>query len=1463
MKRLILLLCGTLFLYQICLAQISYKFRHYSVEDGLSQNTVMAIMQDHKGFMWFGTWDGLNKFDGYQFTTYKSHPGDDSQITTNRIDFIYEDQLGYIWFQTYDGSFHRFDPKKETFFSLPNQTERFTYNVQRTDCFLETNPGEIWIATQNGGVVRSIPKTDAEKPEIVEYNTHSAAHQLCDDHVFFLSKDKLNNVWIGTNCGLYCVVPDGNMRFYHPNPIESENKFYSICQTETGLWFGAGDGVVWRYSDSDMHFERVSLGVNTIVTDIALLEKRYMIATTSDAGFFIYDTQIGKLTRYCAANTSSIKSDEFISISVDSYGIAWLESMQPGIFRYRIKDASLKHFQPKVDAVHSYSLLPNHIFFEDVNQRLWLNPQGGGFSWYNRDEDCLEYFFNEPDAPDCSFSNVIHTAFADKDGNLWLSTYNKGLDQVVSYTSQFQLYKPDNKFNTLTSNEVRSIGETSDGYLFVSTKDGRVRCYDNAMGDIGLLCTDGTIADKGYYLSDMVYCMYEDMHKRLWLGTKGGGLILLTPHYKQGERPRYYVKRFYNSINNPYSLSNDNIYSIIEAADGTIMIGTFGGGLNIVQEKNGIFKFVHAGNDLTEYPIDKCAKIRDMQYDNDSVLWIGTANGLLQVEKQKNGKYKTYYCKKISKQHNSLSNNDVHCLHVDKNGQLWLGTFGGGINKVLRKATDSKDAEFMAYTMVDGLYNDIVLCILEDNLGNLWLSSENAISRFDTQSNTFQNFNVLSGSSNAYFSESTGIYHSSGKIMFGSNKGFFAFDPERILRSDDVPTIEFTHFQLFNKDVEIGGRNSSLQQSIGETKTITLTHAQSVFSLEYAALDFDNPEKIQYAFMLENFDNSWNYVHNQRKATYTNLPKGVYYFKVKSTNKEGVWVNNEKTMVIMVKPSFWETPVAYCLYGLLVIIVLLMVYYLASTYNKLKTEIQVEQKVTDIKLRFFTNISHELRTPLSLILGPVENILHNEKITPTVREQLQVVLSNTSRMLRMINQILDFRKLQNKKLRLKIQPTKFETLVHETCANFNKEAFGKNIGFHVVNNAGEVVLWVDRDKTDMILYNLLSNSFKFTPSGKNITVQIDQKNGFVLLKVIDEGVGIPRDKRGVLFERFSSANEIQSLSNTRGSGIGLNLVKELVDLHKGYIEVESEPGKGTTFTVMFREGKEHYDNDVDFVVDDIGQQEMLQSADSAQMGEHLETMAAKDALLMLIVEDNADMRIFLSNIFKHTYRIVLAEDGVQGVDIAKNDIPDLIITDLMMPNMDGLQLTNILKSDEATSHIPIVLLTAKSAVESRLDALKFGADDYITKPFSPVYLEARVENILEQRRRLQERYRKELLELQPKKLEHISPEETFLAKLLDFMERNMDNNELVIDDLVSEMALGRTVFFNKLKSLTGLSPVEFVREVRVKRAAQLLESGKYNVTEITYMVGMNDSRYFSKCFKAVYGMTPTEYKKSL
>jgi signal transduction histidine kinase/DNA-binding response OmpR family regulator len=654
-------------------------------------------------------------------------------------------------------------------------------------------------------------------------------------------------------------------------------------------------------------------------------------------------------------------------------------------------------------------------------------------------------------------------------------------------------------------------------------------------------------------------------------------------------------------------------------------------------------------------------------------------------------------------------------------------------------------------------------------------------------------------------------------------------------------------------------------------------------------------------------------------VTYTNLPKGEYVLRVRSTNSDGVWVDNERILDIVILPSFWETPIAYVLYILFILIIILVAVYILFTIYRLKHEVSVEQQISDIKLRFFTNISHELRTPLTLIAGPVEQVLKNDKLPADAREQLVVVERNTSRMLRLVNQILDFRKIQNKKMKMQVQRVDIVPFVRKVMDNFEAVAEEHRIDFLFQTEKEHLYLWVDADKLEKIVFNLLSNAFKYTPNGKMITMFIREDENTVSIGVQDQGIGIAENKKKSLFVRFENLVD-KNLFNQASTGIGLSLVKELVEMHKATISVDSRLGEGSCFKVDFLKGKEHYDKETEFILEDaeapVRMGQVVDIANSSIQSETLipdesekiEAVYEEDAAkeenskeLMLLVEDNQELREFLRSIFSPMYRVVEAADGREGANKALKYLPDIIISDVMMPEKDGIEMTRELRADMTTSHIPIILLTAKTTIESKLEGLEYGADDYITKPFSATYLQARVENLLMQRKKLQSFYRDSLMHInmsvtsgelpastkamaeeekkivsereeeqtqlqsqQQPTIPDMSPNDRkFMDKLVELMEQNMDNGDLVVDDLVRELAVSRSVFFKKLKTLTGLAPIEFIKEIRIKRATQLIETGEFNMTQISYMVGINDPRYFSKCFKAQVGMTPTEYKEKI
>ncbi|MDL2304390.1 response regulator [Bacteroides sp. OttesenSCG-928-D19] len=1468
-------------------AQYNCSFTHYSAENGLSQNTVMSILQDRKGFMWFASWGGLHKFDGYGFKIYKTDPKNNVGLSHNRINDIHEDKYGYLWLLSYDDKAHRFDPSTETFMQVPSAEGDHYVNISSIKVLPN---GVVWLLTEHRGAMRVTTDRVSHALKTTYYSEESdfiPAHDVRD--VFY---DQAGNEWILGNNGLGVFRQGSEVPeiFFSEKGKSSDSyqRFYSACESVDEVYFGSDNGRVWRYKKENNRFVLLQLPAASNIVAVHCVTPRELFVATSTDGFFTYRIDTEEITAYAPQRYKEFSGMPVLSVYKDQSSEMWFEQEILGkVLHFNPVTKVLKLESLHVEPAPANRALPSFHIHEDANGYTWVHPYGGGFSFFDRKKNKLIPFFNDPTSGNWHFSNKIHSAYSDTQGNLWMCTHSKGLEKISFHDSPFKMKALiDVSTHESLSNEVRALYEDADQHLWVGLKDGYLRIYDHAGKYKGHLCRDGRVSVAGEPVGGVVYAIMQDKDGNMWLGTKGEGLICAV---KRGES--YELMRYKFKADDIYSLSDDNIYSIHQDYNGRIWIATFGHGINYIEKgEDGLVRFINHRNNLKNYPIDRCYRTRFITSDGSDHIWVGTTVGILTFDAD----FKTpddivfeHYMHREGDV-NSLSNNDVHWITVTEEKEIFFATFGGGLNRFV-PSTDKKTApSFDSYTKEDGLSSDMLLSMQEDKAGNLWICTENGVSRFSVSDGQFENYDSKSLNFQTRFNEAAVVKRFDNRFLFGTSDGILIFNPDSIRKNDFVPDIVFTRL-LIRGETVVPEKSGVIPNVINDVSGLTLSHKENIFSLQYSALDMANPEYIKYAYMLEGFEEHWAYVEGQRVATYTNLPKGDYLFKVKSTNSDGVWVDNVRTLPITIRPSFWETPFAYFLYVLAVMLFIFIAVYILFTIFRLKHKVSVEQQISDIKLRFFTDISHELRTPLTLISGPVEHVLEEKELPDRVREQLKTVQRNSDRMLNLVNQILDFRKVQNKRMKLLVSHTDVVALIRRTMKNFEQLAADNKIDFVFETECESVCLWIDEDKFDKILFNLLSNAFKYTKNGKMIKVFLLNEEKTCVVGVQDQGIGIAENKKDSVFIRFENMVD-KNLFDLNSTGIGLSLVKELAEMHQAKINLDSKLGEGSTFSVEFLKGREHYDKYTEYLLEDSGSP--VENIDMQPEGLYGEGYAVKknrdeelgdtekgaeEKELMLLVEDNSELREFLKAIFSNTFSVIEASNGEEGLAKAISFVPDIIVSDIMMAGKDGLEMTKELRTDFNTSHIPIVLLTAKSTMDDQLTGFEYGADAYITKPFSSTYLKARVDNLLARRRKLQEVYYASLIHNTPAQsssdsiptdettqpeVPNISPKDRkFMDKLMELMEKNMDNGELIVEDLARELAMSRSVFFKKLKALTGLSPIEFIREIRIKRAAELIRTNEYSITQVSEMVGINDSRYFSKCFKRVYDMTPTEYKQ--
>jgi len=1324
--------------------------------------------------------------------------------------------------------------------------------------------GSVWITGGDYGeddCFRLMNIPERGKVKIQHFNTGNRL--LTSNKVNRIYLDKNQNTWILTANGLNLLKKNSSkpLQYFKEH---TAGGFFAVCENYPYVYLGGERGRLVVYNIKKETFEGILTPTPANITQMIQVNARELFILTDTNGFYLYDLKTGKFTLFNKASGCGLRNDKLASAYMDKRHDIWLSSGNSDVVYFETAKRKVNNLPVMVNQPSAFGIGLYFFVIEDKNNNVWVHPKNGIIYHYNRPTGQLEPFNNSPEASEHRFPDVIRSAMTDIQGNLWLCP-SQGVVKAVFRKSFFANEKPIAGDDYSGQNQIRALYQDRDNWLWVGTKEGLLFLYDAQGKLIGQMGADGRLNSRTPFKAP-VYNIMGDNTGAIWISSKGKGLFKVE---KKGT-DRNAAFTFTNYKYNPddlYSLSSDAVYNVFEDHLHRLWIATYGGGINLMETRGGVVRFVNHRNRLRNYPSQQCPRARYITEDHKGRLYVGTTEGFLvfRCDNIAAENIRFYHYSHRPEDKFSISGNDVHYILPAKDGNLYLGIYGGGLNVLVNGLDFNKKPQFCTYLKRNAAPSDVVFTLQEDKKGDIWFSTQTKIVRFIPKTEKFDIYSpVRSGKYS--FMEAAVCKTRKGELVYGTSDGFVRFNPRTAIKSRFAPRIIFTQLQVLNKTMEVGAEDSPLMNTIDDTPVLELTHKQNIFTISYAALDYVEPQGIQYAYKLDGIDADWNYVGDQRIATYTNLPKGKYTFRVRSTNADGEWGNNEKRLVIERLPSFWESAWGVVFYLCIFLLITILASYILFTFYRLKNEVTVEQRITNIKLRFFTDISHELRTPLTLIASPVENILRNETLSGKVKEQLEIVQRNTDRMLRLINQILDFRKIQSRKMKLLIEDIHVGQFIGEICLNFRKLAEERKIDFRITDQSDNAHLWVDKDKFEKIFFNLLSNAFKFTLPDNPIEVIITEGKDAVTIAVTDRGVGIGKEVLKQLFTRFESLISTENVLQA-STGIGLSLTKELVELHKGTIEVESESGKGSSFRVTFIKGYLHFTDEDEYVLQDMSGGSTATTAESLSQAESEDEKSQSVSLpelpTILVVEDNSELRTFLSSVLCNHYVVLEAENGMKALQMLPEISPDLIISDIMMPEMNGLELAKIIKEDINTSHIPIVLLTAKSDIDSKLEAMEYGADDYITKPFSSAYLEARIENLLKLRRQLQDYYRSSLTSgvISITKPNVTSQDDVFIQRIMKYIEENMDDPELSIDGIASFIGLSRSSMFKKIKSLTGLAPIDFIKEIRLQRAVQLIETDEFNISQVAYMIGMNDPRYFSKCFKQKYGISPSEYKE--
>lgn len=1345
--------------------------------------------------------------DKYNFFKINTYNG----LSHNQVNAILKDSMGFLWFGTMSG-LNRYDGYSvKVFRKKPNDSTTINDN---SVLYLAALPGaKMWVMTKYGPCI---------------YNT--STEKFDSDYSRYLMS-------LGLPTNAFIKIFKGNYGRY---------------------WFLYDNGDLFEYDEphktAKLIYKNTSGKDEAKLVSLQEIEKNQMWMVFQNGAIQLFDLITRKVVKECTALRHLNQSNVPYSLFVDRDGDLWLWHYINGVYFLHPDDNTIRWFNEKSFPNKLSSNLISQLV-QDNQGLIWVATDHGGVTIIDKKNNFhTAYILNDPKNPKSLSHNSVITIYKDDKGIIWLGTYKQGVNSYNSDIVQFPLFRhAESNPTSLQYDDVNRFAEDKSGNIWIGTNGGGLIYFDRSKNTFRQFLHSPQNVNS--VCADVIVSLCIDHEGKLWIGTFQGGLDMYD-----GKKFTHYI----HEDNNPASISDNNVWEIFEDREQNLWIGILGGGLERYNRENNQFEHHRAEE---KNGIVGANYISAILQDKKGNLWIGSVNGITVFNTKTQFQARYLY----TPHKNSLSNNNVNCLIEDYKGRIWIGTTDG-LN-LLNPETNT----FKVFTAEDGLPDNIIWNIIEDGKHSFWISTPNGLcnaipsEKNNQVSLTFINYDETNNLQSQEFNDNAAFKTRKGELFFGGTSGFNIINSSFINPKVYSPGIVFTNLQVLNKNIEPGdiiNNRVLLKQSISQAGKINLKYNENSFSIQFASLDFEHSLKQKYAYMLKGFNADWIYTDgSQRIATYTNIDPGHYTFKVKVLNRDGLW-SEVKEMEILVKPPFWRTTIAYLIY----IVVFAGLLYLARkiTLDRIHMRYEVAEQrreaerthaMEQLKTKFFTNVSHEFRTPLSLIIAPLDKLI-KQSTNEDQKVQLNLVQRNAKRLLGLVNQLLDFRKIQVQEMKLHPSFGDIIGFIKEISLSFLDLAEKKRIQFSFSTNTEHLEIYFDKDKLEKILFNLLSNAFKYTNDAGKVDVQLsyepkaEQENeGTISIEVKDTGIGISAENQDKIFERYFQTDLPDTMVN-QGTGIGLAITKEFVRLHNGIITVKSEPGKGTSFTVLLPAKKTMEVVNTHTISGTIPVDFEHTQEEKGKTG----IDKSKNKKTVLIIEDNEDMRFYLKDNLKADYQVAEASNGKEGWERVKQLMPDLVVSDIMMPEMNGIELAKRIKTETQTAHIPVILLTAIGSEEKQLEGLQIGVNDYITKPFTFEILASRIKNILAQQKLLHARFEKQL-EVNPKDVTITQVDEKFLQNALEIITENMTDPEFSVENLSQALFMTRVTLYRKILSITGKTPIEFIRSIRLKKAALLLAKSGKSIAEVAYETGFSSPKKFAKSFKEEFNVLPSQYMK--